>query len=614
MDNLGVAAAGGGIAGIALGVASEDERPSAVDALGSIQYNRAGVPLERDYDFIGSDTPYIPTPPSITPGMQQRESYSSTTALGMAAAMPGQQTPRALPSDENIPLADYPSPERYMGSQTIYSDSPYKRFSSAWDSRVGDIDPNDIEDDGDDGLTPHDTQRSRSGLNHGISSDHAASGGAMAGGAAAGGLLGGIGGLIGRKSVAGNGSRGVPSGSYGPVSGQGFGDGGIEKSGWLTKQTSGRRKLRWIVGIIMALVLIGAIVGGVIGGIRGAKNSDSDAGSSSGGSGKTAAQDDSTELTKDSAEIKALLGNKDLHKVFPGVDYTPFNGQYPDCLTWPPSQSNVTRDMAVLSQLTNAVRLYGTDCNQTEMVLQAINVLGLTDMKVWLGVWVDNNSTTSDRQLSAMNDLLDKYGAAPFAGVIVGNEVLFRKDLTVEDLGTLLGDVKSNLTAKKIDLPLATSDLGDDWIASLATNVDIVMSNIHPFFAGVAAADAAAWTIDFWQQHDVVLTQGTTKKNLISETGWPSAGGNDCGASTCTNKTQGSIAGIDEMNTFMDTFVCQALANGTEYFWFEAFDEPWKIRFDEPGKEWEDKWGLMDSGRNLKPGLLIPDCGGKTVS
>lgn len=47
---------------------------------------------------------------------------------------------------------------------------------------------------------------------------------------------------------------------------------------------------------------------------------------------------------------------------------------------------------------------------------------------------------------------------------------------------------------------------------------------------------------------------------------------------------------------------------------FEAFDEPWKISLNEPGKEWEDKWGLMDPGRNLKPGLKIPDCGGKMVS
>jgi hypothetical protein len=51
------------------------------------------------------------------------------------------------------------------------------------------------------------------------------------------------------------------------------------------------------------------------------------------------------------------------------------------------------------------------------------------------------------------------------------------------------------------------------------------------------------------------------------------------------------------------TFICR----------FEAFDEPWKVIYNTPGQEWEDKWGLMDPARKLKPGLKIPDCGGKTV-
>lgn len=47
---------------------------------------------------------------------------------------------------------------------------------------------------------------------------------------------------------------------------------------------------------------------------------------------------------------------------------------------------------------------------------------------------------------------------------------------------------------------------------------------------------------------------------------------------------------------------------------FEAFDEPWKVIYNTPGQSWEDKWGLMDSARKIKPGLKIPSCGGKTAS
>lgn len=47
---------------------------------------------------------------------------------------------------------------------------------------------------------------------------------------------------------------------------------------------------------------------------------------------------------------------------------------------------------------------------------------------------------------------------------------------------------------------------------------------------------------------------------------------------------------------------------------FEAFDESWKIEYNTEDEKWENKWGLMDSARKLKPGLKIPDCGGKTAS
>jgi exo-beta-1,3-glucanase (GH17 family) len=305
------------------------------------------------------------------------------------------------------------------------------------------------------------------------------------------------------------------------------------------------------------------------------------------------------------------MNNANLHKVFPGIDYSPINTQYPDCLTNPPSQNNITRDLAVLSQLTNVVRLYGTDCNQTEMLLHSIDRLDLNGtVKVWLGVYLDNNSTTNTRQLSRMYEIINTYGTSSFLGVIIGNEVLFNQYMTESALQTLLIEVKSNFTNKGISLPVTTSDLGNNWSAALASAADYVMANVHPFFAGVSASTAASWTWDFWQENDSGF-KTSASQNIISETGWPSQGGTDCGAATSC--TEGSVAGINEMNTFMNDWVCQALANGTNYFWFEAFDEPWKIQFDTAGQDWEDHWGLMDVNRNLKSGVVIPDCGGKTV-
>lgn len=574
IDNMAASAAGGGIAGIALGVASTNERESGVEALRSLDRltdSNHGLPPEREYNALGSDTPYIPATPSGFRPPNRLDPYASPAPSAtnpfddenrQISATPslGQLTPRPYQSRPGIPMHEYPSHDGSLGAASSYSDNPYKRVSTAWDPRIGegDIDPNEIEDDGDDGMAHIPRRKSVP--------EPSPPGGVAIGAAAGGGILGALGGLVGKKNVVPEGGR-DPSGQYGPVPRSGFDDAGVEKSDWLKRQTSGRSRLRWIVGIIIGILIIAGICGGAIGGIRAARSNGSDPAPQ----GKSAEDDsrDNGDLGKDSTAIQQLMNNADLHKVFPGVAYTPFNAQYPACLTNPPSQNNVTRDMAVLSQLTNTIRLYGTDCNQTQMVLHAIDRLALSDMKVWLGVWLERNTTTNKRQISDMYQILDEAGVEPFAGVVIGNEVLFAESLTEATLEQILTETKQNFTEQKIDLPVATSDLGDRWTPALVSAVDVVMSNIHPFFSGVEVEVASGWTWNFWQRKDVALTAGTTKKNIISEVGWPSQGGRSCGAVNCTDAiTSSSVAGIDEMNRFMDDFVCPSLANGTDYFWY----------------------------------------------
>lgn len=552
-DNLGEAAAGGGINGIAIGVANSNERQSGVQALQDINnWGRNGhgaaagpraVPPEREQqdtpfaDQYGYDHPMPPRP------IHSQPSYGSNAPLAAGAMTPGLISHNN--SAQSIPLGTRSTPP----AGVPYTDNPYNRYSSSnlnLAPQMGQIDPNDLADDDDWGMGPQGAQQqkrrsfvpfagsSRDGSREGLPGTAAAAVGAGAGTAA----------YLGTRDASGN-YTAVPQGSL-PESQN-------EKSAWLKGQNSGRKRLTIIVGSVIALLVIGAIVGGVLGAVLSKKGGDGSAAKNQ----QSVQEDNKTPLNKDSGEIQKLMNNNALHKVFPGMDYTPLNTQYPDCLTSPPSQNNVTRDMAVLSQLTPAVRLYGTDCNQTEMVLHAIDELGLTDMKVWLGVWLGNNHTTNVRQIDQMwtilNDNKDK-ATDLFKGIIVGNEVLYRKDLTSTQLLGNITEIKSNLTKLGFhDLPIATSDLGDNWTADMATKVDIVMSNVHPFFAGVEVDKAAGWTWDFWTGHDVALTANNASiKQIIAEVGWPSEGGNDCGAATCTSDTQGSIASIDNMNKFME--------------------------------------------------------------
>ncbi|KAF3343338.1 Nutrient and stress factor 1 [Verticillium dahliae VDG2] len=382
----------------------------------------------------------------------------------------------------------------------------------------------------------------------------------------------------------------------------------------MEEQGKGKKKWKWVIIIVSIVVIIGAILGGTLGAILPRQGGGGSSSSGRSGSGQSADDDtkDNGLLNKNSKEIKDLQDSTNLHKVFSGFDYTPLGVQYPECLHNPPSANNVTRDMAVLSQLTNTIRLYGNDCNQTELVLDSFKRLEIDKtMRLWLGVWLDKNASTNARQLAEFWNIMDTYGDKPFEGVIVGNEVLFREDMSLTELGNVLTEVRENMTTKGFSLPVVTSDLGRDWDAQLASVSDGVLANIHPLFGGVQATDAASWSWNFWTQSVSPVFKTNKKLNIVAEIGWPSEGGVGCGdqTTTCTNGAEASIEGINEL---LDDWVCPSIAN-TTYFWFSAFDEPWKARFDTPGKAWESKWGLFDVNRNLKKGIKIPDCGGKTI-
>ncbi|KAI1658567.1 glycoside hydrolase family 17 protein [Daldinia decipiens] len=621
-DNFSEAAAGG-MSGLAMSVADKNARESGLEAMRQAQQYKEPQRQQASYTNAYQATPSEQAPYDEPRTYAYDRSYDTSPGYGPGPYLPSGQAYNSSPS--LAPLATAAAPHSGQGTPTWgmpgYSGDPFRDLPMAYgqrmDPRLGQFNPNDIDDDGDDGLEYRRSTRnsilSLGGSSHrGGNSVTAGVAGAVAGG-------GVIGGLIGRNRNSGINYDPVQNtssaGRLGDVGGGYNTDTGTEKqSEWLSSQNNSRKKWKWFILIVVGLVIAGGIAGGVVGGILASRNKG---GGSSVSSGVQSAESDTAmngDLDDTSNEIQALMNNQNLHKVFPGVDYTPINVQFPDCLKNPPSQNNVTRDVAVLSQLTNTIRLYGTDCNQTEMTIHALRQLKLeNDIKIWLGVWQDGNDTTNERQLSKMWNILDKYGADPFKGLIIGNEILFRQQMTASELSELLDSVRTNLTKHDWNLPVATSDLGDNWDSQLAGMSDYIMGNIHPFFAGVNAKDAASWTWQFWENKAHGFFKTETEKNIISEIGWPTKGGTNCGDDKVTDCPNGSVAGIDELNTLMENWVCQALENGTNYFWFEMFDEPWKISFDTPGKEWEDQWGLMDVNRNLKEGVKIPDCGGKTV-
>ncbi|KAF3914964.1 hypothetical protein ABW20_dc0110274 [Dactylellina cionopaga] len=505
--------------------------------------------------------------------MRQIHQYASQDSL-----QPGRPKPASLSYSENrIPSAP-PSTigDRQHGIASnnsnrassvnlgFYSDSPYQRYSTHWNPETS-------------GLSTGDLSLQEMRRNSQDSDDEELNRGKRNGPLAGAAGVIGLGGVFGKKVEGGSTASGLGanSGLLNPaLQDRSAGSG---ESDWLQSQKKASKKTKWIIAGVILVILLLAGGGAAAGVILSRKK-----GGSSGGGAATSSvnpeedRPDAPVVNSGTDSVKALLNNPNLHKSFYGMDYTPLNAIYPECLKWPATQNNITKDIAVISQLTSRLRLYGNDCNQTEMVIEAIKLLNV-DLKIWMGVYIDANATTNQRQLDQMYSILNTYGQDPFLGVVIGNEALFRQEITEYALVQLIGEVRTNFTTLGYTgINITTSDLGSAWTVTLAGAVDSLMANVHPFFGGVTVDDAPGWTWAFTDNNDADKARASIRNPnvIVSEVGWPSGGGT----------LLGSVAGISELNQFVEQYVCAANSNGTEYYWFVPFDEPWKEKFNEPGK------------------------------
>ncbi|RKP26867.1 glycoside hydrolase superfamily, partial [Syncephalis pseudoplumigaleata] len=278
-----------------------------------------------------------------------------------------------------------------------------------------------------------------------------------------------------------------------------------------------------------------------------------------------------------------------LVKSFYGLTYTPQRAQHPECGV---SIGDVIEDLKVLSQLTTRLRLYGMDCNQANLLQDAIAQLNI-DMSLVLTVWVDDNERTYARQLDALWDTLDRYQGEHVIGISVGNEALFRRDVTAAELAQRMRDVRVELKKRRINIPVYTTDLAENFDTTIMQASDAALGNIHPYFAKVSAADAAQWTWDYYRK--TIAASGKTA--IISETGWPTQGDSNGSAVPSTANLQ----------AYLDSFLCQTIAKKIPCYFFEAFDAAWKAA-DKPV---ERSWGILTKDRRLK--VRIPRCEGAAV-
>ncbi|KAF8897840.1 glycoside hydrolase family 17 protein [Infundibulicybe gibba] len=392
----------------------------------------------------------------------------------------------------------------------------------------------------------------------------------------------------------------------------------------LQKNKARQQRSKWIV--IGSLVAIAALIAiGVGVGVSVAKNNKGGSSTSSSGSGSSGSGSNSGSgsgsgngpAQTDPNDPSTFVKDPKLHKSFYGMAYTPEGSLLPNCGN---NLANVIKDIQLLSQLTTRVRLYGADCNQSALVLEAIKQTKV-DMQVFLGNYVlPTEKDAYTRQRDVIKNAITTYGTDHIAGVTVGNEFMLKCALPHENgatdpngavglkgsaiLRADIDDTRKMLADMKLDktIPVGNSDAGSFFsTAVLSSLIMVYLSNVHAWFANTTAQAAAGWVTKFFDETNVqpAALLSNKPKMYIAETGWPTK------SSDAGNANNGaSDASEANLQIFLDTFVCQANQNNIPYFFFEFFDEQWK---DAQFGGVEGWWGLFHANRTLK-GVTIPDC------
>lgn len=267
-------------------------------------------------------------------------------------------------------------------------------------------------------------------------------------------------------------------------------------------------------------------------------------------------------------------------QTIPCVSYTPFrDGQTPfdESLVVPPSQ--IEEDFRLLGARTRCVRTYSVDQGLENVPAIAAR----HGMTVLLGAWIGREHSKNQAQLDTAVRLANEYPNTVRA-IIVGNEVLLRRERTAQDLTAYLAWARA-----RTPVPLTYADVWEFWTRNpaLARSVDFVTIHILPYWEDEPTANAAApaYVIETWRRARQAFAD---REVFVGETGWPSAG----------RMREGARPGrIEQARFFRELSRLAEKENGLRYNLIEAFDQPWK-RASEGTVG--GHWGLFDTGRTVK--------------
>lgn len=269
---------------------------------------------------------------------------------------------------------------------------------------------------------------------------------------------------------------------------------------------------------------------------------------------------------------------------FNSVSFAPFRRGHSPLRDIFPTAAQVEEDVRLIAPRVRAIRTYAS----IEGNYEVAEIAGRHGLRVWKGAWLGRDLRQNDREIAR---LIETANANPqvVERVIVGNEVLLRRDLPVEELARQLDRVKA-----AVRQPVTYADVWEFWAQypQLAAHVDVVTIHILPYWEDEPLGVDVAMTHvrDVYRRIRMMFPN---KPIAIGEIGWPSAG----------RWREGAVPSRVEQAVFLRDFARLAREEGFEYNLIEAFDQVWKYKNEGTVGA---AWGLWTAEREPKFSLSGP--------
>ena len=240
------------------------------------------------------------------------------------------------------------------------------------------------------------------------------------------------------------------------------------------------------------------------------------------------------------------------------------------------SEEQVRRRIKILKPHTQWIRSFS--CTEgNEHIPKIAKEFG---MKTLVGAWLGNDAEINEREIKGLLQLANE-GYVDIAAV--GNEVMYRKDLSEEQLINFINKVKSEINQK---IPVGYVDAYYEFSArpKITEACDIILANCYPFWESCPFENSLNYLKSMYYQ---AKEAGNGKRVIITETGWPSKG----------EDLKGAVPSEENALEYFLNTQLWAMDEEIENFYFSSFDESWKVG---PEGEVGAHWGIWDKKEKLK--------------